>query len=146
MGCRTSAIDQQFGKFDTRQRRVQERREKMREQGINDSQLGYSRLCLKYELSWGERTCIFLSWMHLDGFFLSLFVAFSLTMFASIHLSRKCKHACLYCLLEPLWQDEGGIPGCYRAVGGLGRGLNAPIVSLSGSSHRGWWQMDCRVE
>lgn len=51
MGCRASGIDQQVGKFDTRQRKsVREaEREKRREQGINDSQLSYSRLCLKYE-------------------------------------------------------------------------------------------------
>jgi len=51
MGCRTSGIDQQVGKFDTRQRKsVREaEREKRREQGINDSQLSYSRPCLKYE-------------------------------------------------------------------------------------------------
>lgn len=51
MGCRTSGIDLQVGKFDTRQGKSTREVGKMREQGINDSPLSYSRLCLKYESS-----------------------------------------------------------------------------------------------
>ncbi len=51
IGCSTSGIDQQVGKSDTRQRksvREAELETKLGGRGINDSQLYYSRLCLKW--------------------------------------------------------------------------------------------------
>lgn len=122
MGCRTSGIDQQVGKFDTRQKRAGEKGSKWLTVKIFPPVFK-----IYFKLSWSERTSFFkhLASLSICGseiiclpscFSTMSFWLLFLIRFSSIHLTQKCKHACLHCLLEPLWQDEGGIPGCNRAL------------------------------
>lgn len=153
MGCRTSGIDQQVGKFDTRQWKSVREAEREKKEGARDKWLTAKLFPPVFKI-WVVRWkgMLFQTprlsvhmwlWMHLHGFMLfsyNVFITFcplfpNYVLLCPLNPENVNTHASIvYLNLSTRWRRYSWL--IQNCVGGLGGGLNAPIVSLSGSSHK----------